>query len=136
MTRLLLSSLAVGAGGFAGSVARYMVAVALQRHATLFPAGTLLVNVLGCFVIGLLAQFAASASLLSPTLRLALAVGFCGGFTTVSSLMYETTQFLRSGEYAHAGLYLSVTVFGSLAAVYAGMLLARILARTAGGPWN
>ncbi len=68
--------------------------------------------------------------------RLALATGFCGGFTTMSSLIYETMAMVRGGEHGHAAAYLAGTVIRSAAAFTAGMVLIRAMVRLGGGAWN
>ncbi len=129
MHAILINSLLVGAGGFVGSVARYLLALALPAQP--FPAGTLAANVLGCFAIGALAQLVTPVSHLSPEARLLLATGFCGGFTTMSSLIFETAQFLKVGAYLHAGAYVLASFAGSLLAFGLGALLVRGLMRAA-----
>ena len=129
MHAILINSLLVGAGGFVGSVARYLLALALPAQP--FPAGTLAANVLGCFAIGALAQLVTPVSHLSPEARLLLATGFCGGFTTMSSLIFETAQFLKVGAYLQAGAYILASLAGSLLAFVLGASLVRGLMRAA-----
>ncbi len=136
MKRIFFNSLLVGVGGFAGSLARYGLALAAQRFTVSFPLGTLGANVLGCLIIGGLAQLSGEAGVLSTEARLLLATGFCGGFTTMSSFAYETAQFVRENEYLHAGEYLALTLAASFAAFYAGSLAVKLLFRTTGGIWN
>jgi len=133
--KVLVNSLLVGAGGFIGSIARYLLSLAFQSQALVFPAGTLTANVAGCFLIGALSQLALAGSV-SPAARLALGVGFCGGFTTASSFVYETAQFLREGEYLHGGAYVAATLAGSFIGFYAGVLLVKLVLRSTGGVWN
>ena len=64
--------------------------------------GTLVANLSGCFLLGIIAQMSMPSGLLSPEARLLLAVGFCGGLTTASTMIYETSQYLGDGEYFHA----------------------------------
>lgn len=89
-------------------------------------------NLLGCFLIGVIAAAGERTEALSPGARLFLATGFCGGFTTMSSMMYESAQMLRSGEYLHGGLYVGVTLAGSMLAFFAGAALVRVLIMSAG----
>ena len=98
MKQAILNCVLVGMGGFAGSVLRYLLALLLQRQAFVLPVGTLAANLAGCFILGGVVQLAAPMLALSPEVRLLLATGFCGGFTTMSSMVYETAQFLREGE--------------------------------------
>lgn len=118
--------LLVGAGGFAGAVARYLVALALPFIGTGFPFGTLFVNVAGCLLIGFISELSITSSLVSPELRLLLATGFCGGFTTFSSYMYEVMSLLRDGEILYASLYLFGSIIGGILCFYVGMQLARM----------
>ena len=89
---MLRNLLLVGSGGFLGSVARYcLTGWATQlTHAGRFPIGTLVVNVLGCLLIGVLAGIAEHAHIFSPSARLFLITGLIGGFTTYSAFAYET----------------------------------------------
>jgi fluoride exporter len=132
----LIASLLVGAGGCVGSVARYGVSIVCQRISVEWPYGTLSANVLGCFVIGLIAALSEQAEAITPAARLLLTTGFCGGFTTMSSMIYETAEMLRSGAYFHASLYVCITGFACLVAFSLGFVAIRFLARTGGGPWN
>ena len=136
MKTMFVHSLLVGVGGFAGSVARYLLSLALQGQSVVLPAGTLVANWLGCFLIGMVAQLVAPVPHLTPEARLLLATGFCGGFTTMSSMIYEFGQFLRDGEYLHASAYVVATLVGSLVLFVLGNLAARALLKLAGGVWN
>jgi len=129
-------SLLVGLGGFAGSAARYGLSVTSQRFSIEWPLGTMAANVLGCLAIGILTGLSARGEVVSPAIRLALATGFCGGFTTMSSLIYETAGMLRSSEYLHATLYAAGTFLFSMVAFVAGMMAVRILIRIGGGLWS
>ncbi|HED31198.1 MAG TPA: fluoride efflux transporter CrcB [Prosthecochloris aestuarii] len=121
MTEIFL----VGVGGFAGAAARYLVGVALSAQLSAFPFATLLVNLAGCLIVGVLSELSSTTSLLPPELRLILATGFCGGFTTFSSYINETSVLLRSGELFPAVFYLAVSVVLGMICLYTGMLLAR-----------
>jgi fluoride exporter len=136
MSRVFWNCLLVGLGGMVGSVARYSCALLFQSQSLILPFGTLTANWMGCLVIGALAELMAMGGWLSPEARLALAVGFCGGLTTLSSLIYEIAQFLREGDYYHAGGYLLVTLLGATVCFYLGMFLVKALIRSTGGIWN
>lgn len=136
MTNAWGISLLVGLGGFAGSVARYGLSVASQRLSIEWPLGTLAANVLGCLAIGILTGLSARGETVSPEVRLALATGFCGGFTTMSSMVYETAEMIRASEYLHATLYAAGTFLLSMAAFVAGVMAVRIIAKIGGGQWN
>jgi CrcB protein len=125
-------SLLVGLGGFAGSVARYGLNVAAQRYSIEWPLGTVAANVLGCFAIGILTALSARGETMSPEVRLALATGFCGGFTTMSSMIYETAEMLRASEYIHAAVYAAGTFLLSMIAFVAGVMVVRVLVKVGG----
>lgn len=115
----------VGLGGLLGSLCRYGCTLSLSHPAASLPLGTLASNLAGCLIIGMISQLAADTALLSPASRLFLATGFCGGFTTLSSLIYELIQMVRDGEWLHAFLYLNGTFFGATLAFLLGMMLVR-----------
>jgi fluoride exporter len=116
-------------GGILGTLARYFLQGWVQQRSGLaqFPVGTLVINLIGSFIIGLVIRFATSSTLISPDLRAALTIGFCGAFTTMSTFSYESMTLLADGEYWYAGLYMGGTVIGCLAAVIAGTELANRL---------
>jgi len=132
----LTASILVGAGGFAGSVARYSLTLICQRFSVEWPLGTAASNLLGCFIIGSISALSDRAEVLSPATRLLLATGFCGGFTTMSSMVYETVQMLRSGDYFHASLYFGITLAGCMLAFFAGVVITRFLIKGTGGLWS
>lgn len=136
MTNPWILSLLVGAGGFAGSVSRYGLSVVAQRLSIEWPAGTLAANVLGCLVIGVVTAIFSRGESLTPETRLFLATGFCGGFTTMSSLVYETAAMLRASEYLHAFVYAAGTFILSLAAFAIGVVGLRVIVRIGGGIWS
>src|SRR5262249_58402715 len=89
----------VALGGLVGSVARFWLSGAVQRvNGSDFPIGTLAVNLLGSFVIGVVMALSLERGTLGPALRLFLTVGFCGGFTTMSTFSYETMALLLDGQ--------------------------------------
>lgn len=110
----------VAAGGVAGCLARYAVSDWGNRD---FPYGTLVVNVAGCFVIGLLYFGGLAGGWLSPGIRAVALIGFLGGFTTMSSFAVETMAFLEEGALRPAMLYLSMTLAGSFAGVWLGRIV-------------
>jgi len=114
------------AGGL-GSGARYLVGQwAAARLDPSFPYGTLIVNILGCFAMGLIAQLASSTSW-NPELRAAVTVGFLGGFTTYSTFNHETLSLFAAGSTGVALLNVAVTLTGGLAAGWLGIVAARQL---------
>ena len=115
-------------GGAAGTGARYLVGIAAGRlFGTAFPFGTLIVNVLGSFLICLVMHVATTTELISPTLRLALTTGFMGGLTTYSSFDYETTRLFQDRAWTSGAVNLGVTLVGCFAAGLLGFAAARRL---------
>lgn len=132
MQSILASSLLVGIGGMLGALARFGLSAVFQSSST-FPWGTLSANLLGCFVIGIIANFLASWESLHETMllpehyRFLLVVGFCGGFTTLSSFVLESTAMLHRHETLPLVGYFTATLLGGFASFYAGLMLARWL---------
>lgn len=119
---------AVAAGGALGSACRYLVGAFIQgRSAPGFPVATLAINVVGSFLLGLILQGALEGTTMSPGMRLFLATGFCGGFTTFSTFSVETLRLVEEGEHAPAIAYVALSVSLSLAAALGGVTLARRL---------
>ena len=116
-------------GDIVGTLARYFLQGWVQQRSGLatFPVGTLAINLVGSFIIGLVIRLATGSTLISPDLRAALTIGFCGAFTTMSTFSYESMKLLADGEYWYAGMYMGGTVIGCLAAVIAGTELANRL---------
>ena len=107
-----------------GGVSRYGMTLATQNFAMLsLPLGTLISNLAGCLLIGLIAGIGASSQVFSTEARLLLATGFCGGFTTMSSFIYELGQFIQDKEYFYASSYFVATLAGAGIAFLLGLLL-------------
>ena len=122
-----------GVGGFIGSALRYVVGGWLTRAkgAAAFPWETLVINVAGCLVIGVLAALAETRGLFAGTTRVFVFVGILGGFTTFSTFGYETFQLLREGQVAAATASAAMQVVLGLGAVWAGDTLVRAIGRWA-----
>ena len=126
MLKTFLSVLFFGCGSFLGGAARYLVSKALPAGSGAgFPWATFSVNVAGCFLLGLIAGFAGRAGGMDQRLRLLLATGFCGGFTTFSTFMDENAALLRSGHVFVFILYLSVSFVFGFAAILIGYQLTK-----------
>ena len=111
--------------GAVGTLARYGLQGIVQvRSATTFPYGTLLVNLSGCFLLGLIGQFTLNRMVISPDWRVAIAVGFFGGYTTFSSFGWETAKMLEDGEWLRASAYVGASVIIGLLLTVAGIRLA------------
>ena len=128
----LTKYLAVAAGGALGAAARYFLGgTILSRVASPFPVATFVINVTGSFVLGLFLTLAAERAQFGPHLRLAVAVGFLGAYTTFSTFEYETLRLSEERGLALALLNVILSVVVGFAAVWGGMALAR---RWAGVP--
>jgi CrcB protein len=118
--------LIVCGAGAAGSGARYLVSLAAgDRPGEGFPWGTLIVNVVGSFLIALVGELALHEGTMSPKLALALTTGFMGGFTTYSAFNYQTTALAQNGAIGLAAVNIAVTLGGGLGAGLLGLALAR-----------
>jgi fluoride exporter len=118
----------VAIGGLVGCVARYWLAGLVQGltdHG--FPSGTFAVNVLGSFIVGLVMALSLDRGLVSDDLRILLATGFCGGFTTMSTFSYETMALIRDGEHLLALGNVGATFAACVGAVWLGSIGARLL---------
>jgi CrcB protein len=127
---VLLPFLLVGLGSMLGGVSRYVMTLLTQNvSAFSLPYGTLVSNLAGCLVIGLVAGFSGRSELLSTEMRLLLATGFCGGFTTMSSFVYELGQFVQDKEYFFASTYFVATLAGAGLAFALGLLISASMMR-------
>ncbi|MDP4208403.1 MAG: fluoride efflux transporter CrcB [Bacteroidota bacterium] len=125
MFRLILI---IGTGSFIGGVSRFLTSRFIQNHpASAFPFGTFIVNVLGCFLIGLFYGLSERGNLLNAEWRMFLTVGFCGGFTTFSTFANENVALLKESEFFYFALYAGLSLFIGLLATYLGNLLTKIL---------
>jgi fluoride exporter len=111
--------------GAIGTLARYGLQGLVQvRAGSAFPYGTLLINLTGCFFLGLIGQFTMNRIVLSPDWRVAITVGFFGGYTTFSSFGWETAKMLEDGEWLRATTYVGASVVVGLLLSVAGIRLA------------
>ena len=117
---------AVAGGGAIGSVARYLTTSLLGRSlGTAFPWGTLTVNIVGSFLMGVVVELIALKLSASHELRAFLAVGILGGFTTFSSFSLDAAFLFERGEFGPAMLYVLSSVLGGLFALFAALYLVR-----------
>jgi CrcB protein len=132
MKIIALSYLFVAIGGALGAMARFGLNVFLQRDIA-FPWGTLSANLLGCLVMGVIAQLVAStawfneAGIIPDEYRLLFAIGFCGSFTTLSALVLEMHTMLQRSELLNSFAYLMTTMVGGFACFYVGFIITRSL---------
>lgn len=126
--------LLIGIAGGIGTLLRYGLTLALGRAlGTAFPFGTLAVNVIGSFLLGVVAEAFSGATIAGTEARLVLGVGLMGGFTTYSSFNLETLRLLQQGDWPRGLGYLAATLFGCLAAGACGLAVARALTGVASG---
>jgi len=125
---MLKQLLLIGAGGFIGSVARFLVS-RLNTRVDWFsiPIGTLTVNVVGSLLIGFLIGISEKSPILTVELRMFLMVGLCGGFTTFSSFSGENLMLLRNGQIFPLLLYTGLSILLGFTAVYLGYLSTKLL---------
>ena len=119
----------VAVGGALGAVARYALGGWIHRYVSAFPAGTMTINVLGCFVIGGVLYLTVDRPTLSPEMRVFLAIGVLGGFTTFSTFGYETFALLRDGAMMPALVNVGLSVVLGLVAVWLGHTTASVIWR-------
>ncbi len=117
--------LSVALGGACGAVLRYVMTVMINKD--YFPYGTVIINISGSFLLGMLAAWFLNSAWpqLPDSLRLFLATGVLGGFTTFSAFSLETMKLVQNGAVAVAAVYVTVSVVGSLAAVFLGYYVLR-----------
>ena len=130
---MIKSYLIVGLGGAAGSILRYGVQRLFSKgipsdsiqHAAAFPTGTLLVNVSGCFLIGILWSIVSRSLAWNEEMKLLLMTGFCGGFTTFSAFTLESIGLLKESKISLFVIYLTASVVGGLLATIIGIRIAK-----------
>ncbi|MCK5312297.1 MAG: fluoride efflux transporter CrcB [Desulfobacteraceae bacterium] len=120
------SILIIGVGGFIGSIMRYLVTLWSQGlfKELAFPLGTLIVNILGCLLLGLLNGWAENHQFFTPQIRLFMFVGILGSFTTFSTFSYETIEMMQNGNAFHALHNIAIQVIVGLFAAFIGFQIA------------
>jgi len=122
------TALIIALGGAIGSLSRYGAQTYIYKlYPFVFPLGTILVNMTGCLLIGLVYGLSEKGNLLSPEWRLFLTTGFCGGFTTFSTFAYENASLIRSSDFLYLGLNILGSVAIGIAAVFLGILIVKAL---------
>ena len=115
--------LAIGFGSFLGGISRYLLTIFVQnKFLSVFPYGTLAVNIIGCFLIGIVYGLSARGNI-NIEWRLFLATGFLGGFTTFSSFSNDTVSLLRDAQYWQAFSYVALSIIVGLVATFVGISL-------------
>ena len=111
----------IGLGGFLGSIARYALSTSIYRAVgESFPYGTLAVNIIGCFIIGLLMTVFQDRFVVHPNFRFLIIVGVLGGFTTFSSFSYETFALMKAGNFIDAAMNSIISLTGCVVATWGG----------------
>lgn len=120
----MIKILIIGLGGFLGTISRYLSQELVNKiFSSQIPLGTLTVNIVGSFLIGIIYALSEKNNLFSSELKMFLAVGFCGGFTTFSSFAYENLNLLKEGNYFNFLLYITISIIVGLLAVFSGVYL-------------
>ncbi len=126
----LMKYVVVAAGGALGAVFRYYLSgSALSRVAAPFPTATFVINTSGSFIIGFFLTLATERLAINPHLRLLIAVGFVGAYTTFSTFEYETAQLIEAKDFVRAVLYVALSFVVGLMAVWGGVFAARWMAQ-------
>ncbi len=116
----------VGLGGAAGSILRYLTSVVtLKFYSASFPVATFIVNVIGCFLAGLIFGSITQESAEAQNLKVLLLTGFCGGFTTFSAFALENVRLMNSGNLSTAVLYTIASIVAGLLAAWLGLSITR-----------
>lgn len=124
----MLKFFMAGLGGFLGSMLRYALSTFVYRLLGAdFPYGTLVVNILGSFLIGFFMGLIENGLVISPNLRVLIAVGFLGGFTTFSSFSYETIELFKEGAWISGLANVVYTVLNCLGATWLGGVISRLI---------
>ena len=119
----MLNCLVVALGGGIGACLRYLIGLIPLKESFTFPVKTLVINLLGCFVIGLIAALAVKNTSLSPKTVLFIKTGLCGGFTTFSTFALETETLIKTGHIGFAVLYVVLSVVVGVGLVFAGQVV-------------
>ena len=121
----MIECIVVGTGGFIGAVCRYLIGMIPLKEGCVFPIKTLMINIAGAFLIGIVTALAMKTDFLNPRVVLFLKVGICGGFTTFSSFALETTDLMKDGKMHLAAIYTVLSVTLGALAVFAGQGIIR-----------
>ena len=119
----MLNCLVVALGGGIGACLRYLTGLMPLKEPFTFPVKTLVINLLGCFVIGLIAALAVKNSSLSSKTVLFIKTGLCGGFTTFSTFALETETLIKTGHIGLALVYVALSVVAGVGLAFAGQVV-------------
>lgn len=123
LSRILI----VGFGSLIGGILRYVISTVSAKYFGAFPAGTLIVNIVGGFLIGMIMEASTGIWPISADMRIFLTTGVMGGLTTFSAFSYETISFLSEGEYLMGGLNVGLNLFLALFACWLGKTVAGLV---------
>ena len=123
---MIRTLLLIGLGGSIGSMLRYLTSVVIEKYyATIFPLATLIINILGCLLIGIIMGLLEKNQVTDSAMKWLLVTGFCGGFTTFSAFGYENIRLLQNGNVFLAFVYISASIILGLGSVWLGFLLVK-----------
>ena len=121
----MVNCIIVGIGGFIGTVCRYLIGLLPMETDSTFPIKTLVINIIGSFLIGLITALAARNKEINPQVVLMLRVGVCGGFTTFSTFAYESAELIKDGHMMIAVSYIAISITLGVLAVFAAQMLVK-----------
>lgn len=121
----MLNCVAVGIGGFFGSVARYLISQIPIKNGTVFPINTFIINVAGAFALGYVVAALLRGGNIDPRITLFLKVGVCGGFTTFSTFSLETHELMQTGHMTIAVVYAAASISFCVLAIFMGQAVAK-----------
>lgn len=118
----------ISAGAVGGALCRYWMGLwVADKMGTHFAYGTLIINLIGSFVLGFFLAMNLDRGLFTPNARFLVAVGWCASFTTYSTFSWETFRYIQEGDWRLAGANMALTLLGCLAATWAGVTVAKII---------
>ncbi len=120
---MIIKCMMVGIGGFVGSILRYLISLIPINEKFVFPIKTLVTNICGAFIIGLIVALALKRPDMDPKTTLLIKTGFCGGFTTFSTFALESSDLIGKGQWGIAGVYMILSVTMCILAVVAAEAL-------------
>ncbi|MCX6148179.1 MAG: fluoride efflux transporter CrcB [Candidatus Kapabacteria bacterium] len=125
---MLKEALIVGLGGFIGSASRFLLSQFINKYFNItYPLGTLIINLFGCFLIGIILGLFEKENIISPNLNLFLTVGICGGFTTFSTFSNDSLILFNESDYLGLTFYMGISIFFGILLTFVGRHLVNYL---------